>query len=94
MTMLTVVTTARALTAWLDALLWMGFIAAGIAVANYGRSMAKATALDIIQIWAAWQQAKIDADHNRAKMALYAGEARLLLQDQRRQLLADLDGEL
>ncbi len=94
MTVLTVVTTAHALYAWLDALLWMGFIAAGIAVANYGRSMAKATALDMIQIWAALQQARIDADHNRAKMALYAGEARLLLQDQRRELLADLEREL
>jgi hypothetical protein len=94
MTILTIATFASVLAAWLNVLFFLGVLAAGLALAGKTRELARLALLDAIQLYAGWQQARIDAQHNRVKLAVVEGEARLMLRDQRRQLTRQLLAEL
>jgi hypothetical protein len=94
MGMLTIVTFAHTLAGWLNVFISLAVFAGGLVIANKARETVKLALLDGIQIYASWQQARIDAEHKRAKMGLFEGEARLLLRDQRHKLTQQLMAEL
>jgi hypothetical protein len=91
MSILTLVTIWHTITTWTNILILIGVSTIGLMLANQARELIKQALLDAIQLYAGWQQAQIDTRHNRTKAELHEGEARLLLRDQRRQLLAALD---
>ena len=90
--MVAIVTTIQVVSTWVSVVMVFIAIAAGIWLGHKARSLITGLALDAVQVWAAWQQAKLDTKRNQARLDLYINEGRLLMRDQRRQILADLEG--
>ena len=100
MSIFALVVIAKTIGLWTNVFLCLAVIATSLILANRGRKLMLAIALDLVQLYSSWMQARQDAEHKniflaheRAKLMLYQGEARLLLRDQRRQLLAELESE-
>lgn len=94
MTILTIATFASVLAAWLNVVFLLSVLAVGLVLVGKTRELFKLALLDAIQLYAGWQQAKLDARHNQIKLAVVEGEARLMLRDQRQQLTRQLLAEL
>ena len=100
MTIFALFVIAKTIGLWTNVFLCLAVVAVSLILANRGRKLMLQFAMDLIQLYASWMQARQDAEHKqiflgheRAKLTLYQGEARLLLRDQRRQLLAELESE-
>jgi hypothetical protein len=84
--MVALVTTSHVVASWLSVWLTLATAAAVVLVANKARVLLLAMALDIIQVWSAWQAAQLDAVERHTTL-------KLAERQQRRRLLAQLDGD-
>jgi len=90
--MIEIVTVMHQVATWANTIILLAVLFVSIILLQKARVFLKDLFMDAIQIYAGFQQAKLDAKRNQARLELYQNEARLLMRDQRRQILADLEG--
>lgn len=90
--MIGIVTIMHQVATWTNTIILLAVLFVSIILLQKARVFLKDLLMDAIQIYAGFQQARLDVKRDEARLELYQNEARLLMRDQRRQILADLEG--